>query len=75
MLVGVIATAGRQGLAQLTASLAGQSAAAALLKPVGRARYLSRAPAEHGPVLFGLLEPVLARHIIEVALHRVAIGA
>src|SRR5882724_4440276 len=49
MLVGVIATAGRQGLAQLTASLAGQSAAAALLKPVGRARYLSRAPAEHGP--------------------------
>ena len=75
MLVGVIAAAGRQGLAQMSASLAGQRAAAALLKSVGRARYLVGLLLSMVPVLFGLLEPVLARHVPAVALHRVAIGA
>ena len=75
MLVGIIAAAGRQGLGQLTASLAGQGAAAALLEPVGRARYLVGLLLSTVPVLFGLLEPVLARHVPSVALHRVAIGA
>ena len=75
MLVGVIAAAGRQGLAQVTASLAGQGAAAVLLKPVSRARYLVGLLLSMVPVLFGLLEPALARHIPVIALHRVAIGA
>ena len=75
MLVGVIAAAGRQGVAQLTASLAGEGTAAALLTPVSRARYRVGLLLSLVPVLFGLVEPVLARHVPAVAWHRVAVGA